>query len=248
MQQTVTTACHHCVDPACLKGCPVDAYEKDPVTGIVTPPRRSVHRLPVLHAHLSVRGAAVQRASAASSASATCAAAGSPKARRPRACRRVRTTRSRSASSTRDKVLEDAQGDAFLPGAPSPGITVPTTDVQDEGALPRNLLPADFYSRAARAPAHAARGDARADAAVGRARSCVDRAAAAVARRDPRSPRCGRCRRWSALVLGLLALARQHVAPRPAALRVPRGARPAHVVDEPRDPGVRRVRRGSRRA
>ena len=35
VQQTVTTACHHCVDPACMKGCPVDAYEKDPVTGIV---------------------------------------------------------------------------------------------------------------------------------------------------------------------------------------------------------------------
>jgi Fe-S-cluster-containing dehydrogenase component/DMSO reductase anchor subunit len=34
-QQTVTTGCHHCVDPACLSGCPVDAYEKDPVTGIV---------------------------------------------------------------------------------------------------------------------------------------------------------------------------------------------------------------------
>lgn len=34
-QQTVTTGCHHCVDPACLDGCPVDAYEKDPVTGIV---------------------------------------------------------------------------------------------------------------------------------------------------------------------------------------------------------------------
>jgi formate dehydrogenase iron-sulfur subunit len=34
-QQTVTTGCHHCVDPACMAGCPVDAYEKDPVTGIV---------------------------------------------------------------------------------------------------------------------------------------------------------------------------------------------------------------------
>ncbi|MDP9441055.1 MAG: dimethyl sulfoxide reductase anchor subunit, partial [Actinomycetota bacterium] len=36
LQQTVTTACHHCLDPACLNGCPVDAYEKDPVTGIVS--------------------------------------------------------------------------------------------------------------------------------------------------------------------------------------------------------------------
>jgi len=34
-QQTVTTACHHCVDPACLLGCPVRAYEKDADTGIV---------------------------------------------------------------------------------------------------------------------------------------------------------------------------------------------------------------------
>jgi len=35
VMQHVTTACHHCVEPACLQGCPVEAYEKDPVTGIV---------------------------------------------------------------------------------------------------------------------------------------------------------------------------------------------------------------------
>ena len=34
-QQTVTTACHHCAEPACLEGCPVRAYEKDADTGIV---------------------------------------------------------------------------------------------------------------------------------------------------------------------------------------------------------------------
>ena len=33
--QHITTACHHCVDPACLNGCPVEAYEKDAATGIV---------------------------------------------------------------------------------------------------------------------------------------------------------------------------------------------------------------------
>lgn len=31
----VTTACHHCADPGCLNGCPVLAYDKDPITGIV---------------------------------------------------------------------------------------------------------------------------------------------------------------------------------------------------------------------
>lgn len=31
----VTTACHHCAEPGCLSGCPVAAYDKDPVTGIV---------------------------------------------------------------------------------------------------------------------------------------------------------------------------------------------------------------------
>lgn len=34
--QTVTAACHHCVDPACANGCPTLAYEKDAATGIVS--------------------------------------------------------------------------------------------------------------------------------------------------------------------------------------------------------------------
>jgi Fe-S-cluster-containing dehydrogenase component/DMSO reductase anchor subunit len=33
--QHVTTACHHCLEPGCMQGCPVKAYEKDPLTGIV---------------------------------------------------------------------------------------------------------------------------------------------------------------------------------------------------------------------
>ena len=33
--QTITTACHHCAEPACADGCPVLAYDKDPATGIV---------------------------------------------------------------------------------------------------------------------------------------------------------------------------------------------------------------------
>jgi formate dehydrogenase iron-sulfur subunit len=59
-QQTVTTACHHCVDPACLNGCPTNAYEKDVFNGIVRPHRGPMPRLRLLHLDLPLRGAAVQ--------------------------------------------------------------------------------------------------------------------------------------------------------------------------------------------
>ena len=28
IRQTITASCHHCLEPACLQGCPADAYEK----------------------------------------------------------------------------------------------------------------------------------------------------------------------------------------------------------------------------
>ena len=31
----LSMGCNHCLDAECLKGCPVDAYKKDPITGIV---------------------------------------------------------------------------------------------------------------------------------------------------------------------------------------------------------------------
>ncbi len=31
----LSMGCNHCVEPACLTGCPVDAYAKEPVTGVV---------------------------------------------------------------------------------------------------------------------------------------------------------------------------------------------------------------------
>jgi DMSO reductase iron-sulfur subunit len=35
MTAYLSMGCNHCVEPTCLKGCPVDAYTKDPATGIV---------------------------------------------------------------------------------------------------------------------------------------------------------------------------------------------------------------------
>jgi Fe-S-cluster-containing dehydrogenase component/DMSO reductase anchor subunit len=35
VQSYLSMGCNHCLEPTCLRGCPVDAYTKDPVTGIV---------------------------------------------------------------------------------------------------------------------------------------------------------------------------------------------------------------------
>jgi Fe-S-cluster-containing dehydrogenase component/DMSO reductase anchor subunit len=34
-QSYLSMGCNHCLEPTCLKGCPVDAYSKDPITGLV---------------------------------------------------------------------------------------------------------------------------------------------------------------------------------------------------------------------
>jgi len=145
LQQTVTTACHHCLDPACMNGCPVGAYEKDPVTGIVkhlddqcigckyctlTCP----YEVPQYNSRLGI----VRKCDMCSDRLSS----GEPPAcvqSCPNGAISIRLVDVQS-------VLDDAQGNAFLPGAPSPGITAPTTVYHSKRALPRNALPADFYS------------------------------------------------------------------------------------------------------
>jgi formate dehydrogenase iron-sulfur subunit len=143
VQQTVTTACHHCLDPACMKGCPVGAYEKDPVTGIVKHlddqcigcqyctltcpyevPQYSKKRGIVRKCDMCSERVAVGEAPACVQACPNGAIA----------IKIVDVAR----------VVEDAKGEAFLPGAPSPNITVPTTSYKTKRVLPRNVLPADY--------------------------------------------------------------------------------------------------------
>lgn len=144
VQRTVTTACHHCLDPACANGCPVGAYEKDSETGIVrhlddqcigcqyctlTCP----YEVPQYNKRLGI----VRKCDMCS---------GRLAAGEPPACVRACPNGAISIRIVdRQAVLDDAQGDAFLPGAPSPGITAPTTTFKTERALPRNVLPVNFY-------------------------------------------------------------------------------------------------------
>jgi formate dehydrogenase iron-sulfur subunit len=153
VQQTVTTACHHCLDPACMSGCPVGAYEKHPITGIVkhlddqcigcqyctfTCP----YEVPKYNARLGI----VRKCDMCSDRLAVGEAPACVQAC-PNQAIAIRVIDQQQA-------LEDAQGDAFLPGAPSPALTVPTTVYRTAKPPPRNLLPADFY-RVAPSHAHA---------------------------------------------------------------------------------------------
>jgi len=143
--QHVTTACHHCIEPACMIGCPVLAYEKDPVTGVVRHlddqcigcqycvlkcpydvPRYShakgiVRKCDMCHDRLAVdeAPACVQ----------SC----------PNGAIRITTV-------SQETVIEESEASQFLPTAPAPGYTLPTTVYKTERSLPRNLLPADYYS------------------------------------------------------------------------------------------------------
>lgn len=150
VKQTVTTACHHCVDPACMNGCPVGAYEKDPKTGIVrhlddqcigcqyctfTCP----YEVPQYSGRLGIVRKCDMCTDRLAHGEAPACVQGCPND-----AIAITIVEKRQA-------IEDAQGDAFLPGAPSPGITVPTTVYETKRALPRNMLPASFY---AVTPAH----------------------------------------------------------------------------------------------
>jgi Fe-S-cluster-containing dehydrogenase component/DMSO reductase anchor subunit len=143
--QHVTTACHHCLDPACLTGCPVLAYDKDPVTGIVRHlddqcigcqycvfmcpydvPRYSeakgiVRKCDMCHDRLAVgeAPACVQAC--------------------PNEAIRIRTVSVHS-------VVEQCEAGQFLPTAPDPGITLPTTTYKTRRAMPRNVLPTDYFT------------------------------------------------------------------------------------------------------
>ena len=145
MQKTVTTTCHHCLEPACMHGCPVGAYEKDPLTGIVhhlddqcigcqycvfTCP----YEVPQYSAKLGiVRKCDMCAGRLAEGEAPACVQAC------PNEAIAIRVIDKAAA-------IEDAQGDAFLPGVPSPGITVPTTRYKTADVFPRNMLPADFYA------------------------------------------------------------------------------------------------------
>ena len=149
--QHVTTACHHCLDPACMHACPVDAYEKDPATGIVK--------------HLDDQCFGCQYCTLACPYDAPKYSAAKGIVRKCDMCS-DRLAEGEAPACVQscpgeaigirvvdvDQVVEESETNLFVPGAPEPGITLPTTTYRTARVLPRNMMPADYYSVSPTAP------------------------------------------------------------------------------------------------
>ena len=144
--QTVTTACHHCADPACLNGCPVLAYEKDPLTGIVRHLddqcigcQYCVLKCPYDVPKYSERRGIVRKCDMCHSRLADGEAPACVQACPTHAITIVTVLTSVPPHPTPHPLLPAA----FLPTAPDPAYTQPTTRYLTKRPLPPNLAPAD---------------------------------------------------------------------------------------------------------
>jgi len=144
----VTTACHHCLDPGCLNACPVDAYEKDPITGIVRHlddqcigckycTLACPYDVPKYHQGLGIVRKCDMCADRLGAGEAPACAQACPH------------------EAIRIRVVDEADiraDEEFLPGAPEPSHTRPTTRYRSSEPLPSGLRGADA---SAVRPAHA---------------------------------------------------------------------------------------------
>jgi formate dehydrogenase iron-sulfur subunit len=143
--QHVTTACHHCLEPACMQGCPVQAYEKDPVTGIVRHLddqcigcQYCILKCPYDVPRYSKSKGIVRKCDMCSNRLADGEA--------PACVQACPNEAIRITIVERETVAAKSAANMFLPGAPEPGYTQPSTVYKSQRSLPANLLPADYWS------------------------------------------------------------------------------------------------------
>jgi formate dehydrogenase iron-sulfur subunit len=145
VQQTITTACHHCVDPACMNGCPVNAYNKDPLTGIVRHLddqcigcQYCTWKCPYDVPKYSKRRGIVRKCDMCSSRLVVGEAPACVQA-----CPNGAITI--TLVNKQQIARQWMKNNSFLPGSPDPNYTLPTTRYRTKKTLPANLRPGDFF-------------------------------------------------------------------------------------------------------
>lgn len=149
--QTITTACHHCADPGCLNGCPVLAYEKDSITGIVRHLddqcigcQYCVLKCPYEVPKYSEKRGIVRKCDMCSQRLAVGEAPACVQAC-PNEAIRITLVTTNEVGAT--------QATEWLPASPDSSITRPTTRFISERGLPKRLVPA-AEDRTELEPAH----------------------------------------------------------------------------------------------
>jgi formate dehydrogenase iron-sulfur subunit len=147
-QQHVTSACHHCVEPACAEGCPVLAYDKDPLTGIVRHLddqcigcQYCVMKCPYDVPKFSPKKGIVRKCDMCASRLAVGEAPACVQAC-PHEAIKI-TVVKQFDIRTQFRAEGSATKNSFLPGSPAPQITLPTTRYISKNPLPKNLFSAD---------------------------------------------------------------------------------------------------------
>ena len=142
-QQSITAACHHCADPGCMKGCPVGAYEKDPETGIVRHLddqcigcQYCTLTCPYEVPQYSERLGIVRKCDMCSGRLAVGEAPACVQAC-PNEAISIRIVE-------KADIVASAEVGGFLPTAPSPTLTLPSTEYTTQRAFPRNAASADL--------------------------------------------------------------------------------------------------------
>ncbi len=162
-QQTVTTACHHCVEPGCLEGCPVLAYDKDPVTGIVRHLddqcigcQYCVMKCPYEVPQYSAKRGIVRKCDMCANRLAVGEAPACAQACPNEAIRITLVETHVMKLNFRTQIPAGnaaAMENKFLPSSPFPRITLPTTRYKSAKPLPAHLLGGD-HALVTRSHAH----------------------------------------------------------------------------------------------
>jgi formate dehydrogenase iron-sulfur subunit len=151
-QMTVTTACHHCVDPGCLTGCPVLAYDKDAVTGIVRHLddqcigcQYCVMKCPYEVPQYSAKRGIVRKCDMCSDRLQNGEAPACVQACPSQAIRITLVNTTALTEKFRGNLTASASSadNSFLPASPLPHHTLPTTIYKTSRPFPRNLLAGD---------------------------------------------------------------------------------------------------------